>query len=306
MKTTFLFRVLLPVAAAVISIPQNTHAGDKLPSIRTHMDLVLVPVTVTDQRGAAVTGLDRRHFTLLQDNVPQNILAFSQQDIPCSVGLIADTSGSMYHQLGALRSTVRAFLKTAEPRDGASLMSVSDRPEIHSDFTSDPIAPSSSIQSLRPSGSTALVDTLYLALGRMRSAHNPRRALVVVSNGMDNHSRYSKSELMRVAVEADVQIYTIAIGVPPGYKKSVQVQEEHNGLILLEDLAERTGGLHFVVESPSHVGPVAAKIGQALRTQYVIGYRPGESEGSGKWHKIRVKLDVPKTNVYARNGYYSR
>jgi Ca-activated chloride channel family protein len=290
----------------MLSIAPNIRGGDKLPSIRADADLVLVPVTVTDQRGASVTGLDRKHFTLLQDNVPQNIVAFSQQNIRCSVGLIADTSGSMYHQLGALKSAVRAFLETAEARDEASLMSVSDRPETHSDFTSEPVTLQNSVQSIRPGGSTALVDTLYLALSRMRSAHNPRRVLLVVWNGMDNHSRYSNSDLIRVAVEADVQIYTIAIGVEPRYKKPIQVQEEHNGRVLLEDLAERTGGLHFVVEYPSQVEQVAAKIGLALRNQYVIGYRPGETEGSGKWHKIRVKLDVPKTNVHARNGYYSR
>ena len=140
----------------------------------------------------------------------------------------------------------------------------------------------------------------------MRSAHNPRRAVIVISDGMDNHSRYSQSELMRAAAESDVQIYTITIGVPPRYRKPIQAVEEHNGLVLLDDLAERTGGLHFTVEFKSDVNQAAANIGLALRNQYLLGYRPQDTDRSGKWHKIRVKLEVPWTSVYARDGYYSR
>jgi Ca-activated chloride channel family protein len=302
-------RLLLTwTALSVISagLAQNRSESEKLSSIRANVDLVLVPVTVMDHKGATVIGLEREHFTLLQDNVEQNILSFRRKDVPCSVGVIVDTSGSMYRQLDAAKSAVRAFLDTAEARDEAFSMTFADRPAIHSGFTADITAVWNSIQYTRAGGSTALLDTLYLALSRMRSAHNPRRALLVVSDGMDNHSRYSKSELMRVAMEADAQIYSVSIGVPAGYKKPMQVMEEHDGFVLLDNLADRTGGLHFTVEYRDQASQAAAKIGQALRNQYVIGYRPQDAEGAGKWHKIRVKLDVPKTTVYARSGYYSR
>src|SRR5579864_8153560 len=121
MRSTYLLSAALPIAAVAITIAQDIHGGDRLLPVRTDVDLVLDPVTVTDQSGTAMSGLDRKHFTVLQDKVPQNILAFSQRNLPCSVGVIADTSGSMYHQLGALKSAVRAFLETAEPRDEASL-----------------------------------------------------------------------------------------------------------------------------------------------------------------------------------------
>jgi Ca-activated chloride channel homolog len=249
------------------------------PSFRANVELVLVPVTVIDRKGAAVTGLERSHFTLTQDSIPQNIVSFAQQDVPCSVGVIVDTSGSMFHQLAAAKSVIRAFLETPATR-----------------FAQDPVAIQNSLQMVRPGGSTALVDTLYLALNKMHFAHNPRRALLVISDGTDNHSRYSKGDLMRMAMEADVQIYTISA-----------VQEEQRGLTLLENLSEKTGGLHFMVAFSADAERVAKQVGQALRNQYLIGYRPVDLEATtGKWHKISVKLDVPNTNVYARNGYYSR
>jgi Ca-activated chloride channel family protein len=245
-----------------------------------------------DQKGAMLTGLEREHFTLLQDNVPQDILSFSRQDVPCSVGIIVDSSGSMYRQFDAAKAAVRAFLDTAEARGEAISMPFADRPAIRSGFTAG--------------GSTALLDTLYLALSHMRTPHNPRRALLVVSDGMDNHSRYSRADLMRVAMEAGVQIYSVSIGAPARYSKSMQLVEEYDGSVLLDNLADRTGGLHVNVENRYQASQAAAKIGQALRNQYVIGYRPQDIDGSGKWRKIRVKLDVPKAIVYARSGYYSR
>jgi Ca-activated chloride channel family protein len=283
-------------------LAQSRGESERLPSNHANIDLVLVPVTVMDNKGANVKGLEREHFTILQDNVPQNIVSFSRQDVPCSVGVIVDTSGSVYRQLDAAKSAVRAFLET----DEAFSTTFADRHAAHYGFTSNNTAVWNSPQSTRGSGSTALLDTLYLALSHLRSAHNPRRALLVVSDGIDNHSRYSKSELMRVAMEADAQIYSVSIGPPTRYKQPMKPMEEHDRSVLLDNLADRTGGLHLTVEYCEQASQAVAKLGQALRNQYVIGYRPHDIERVGKWHKIRVKLDVPKTAVYARSGYYSR
>lgn len=271
---------LMAIAVAPVVPAQIRRPSEQLPSIRANVELVPVPVTVTDRRGATVTGIERGHFTVLQDNVPQNILSFARQDVPCSVNIIVDTSGSMLRQLDAAKSVVRAFLETAADNE-ASLMSVSAGPRVEIQ---------KSLRFERAGGATALVDTLYMALNRMRSAHYPRRALLVVSDGIDNHSRYSKDDLMRIATEADVQIYSISGGVAPS----------------LEELAEKTGGLHFSVEFPGEAEKVAKQAGMAIRNQYMIGYRPQTRGESGRWHKIRVKLDVPNTNVYTRSGYYSR
>jgi len=305
MQTRLIVAILTVLPFAPAGFAGNLGDMTRPPSIRANVELVLVPVTVTDWKGATVTGLERKHFKLMQDNVPKSIVSFAQQDVSCSVGVIVDTSGSRYRQLEAVKTAVRAFVETAAPRDEASLMSVSSQPKIEARFTEDPVEIRNSLRMVRPGGSMALVDTLYLALNKMHSAHNPRRALLIVSDGMDNRSRYSKGDLMRMAMEADVQIYTISIGVPARYKKQIQVREQPDGLTLLEDLADKTGGLHYTVEFSNEAGRVAKQVGLAIRNQYLIGYRPPDGE-AGRWHKIRVKLDVPDTNVYARNGYYSR
>jgi Ca-activated chloride channel family protein len=291
---------LLPAAA------QQSSQHLVAPSIRTNVSLVLVPVTVTDRRGAMVNGLDRSNFTVLEDKVPQPIVAFTAQDAPSSVGLIFDSSGSMRDRLETAKSAVRAFTDGANPEDEAFLLTVSSRPEIQSGFTSDLGALADTLQFATASGSTALVDTVYAGLQRMRSAAQARRALLIISDGMDNNSRYSKSELMQLALEADVQIYTIAIDGRVRTRKAIELQEENRGLAFMEDLAEKTGGLHFAINSWEQAGRVVGAALQALRNQYVIGYQPAETDQPGKWHRIRVKLNVANTNVSARNGYYSR
>src|SRR5262249_37452508 len=148
-------------------------------------------------------------------------------------------------------------------------------------------------------------DSVYLALTRMREAHNARKALVIISDGMDNHSRYSKRELMALALEADVQIYTISLNDVPRHKKPIEMQEERRGLWLLDDLATKTGGLNFTIVEMDQAAKVAGKIGTALRNQYVLGYRPPENGQTGKWRKIQVKANVPGVHLYSRTGYYA-
>jgi VWFA-related protein len=122
---------------------------------------------------------------------------------------------------------------------------------------------------------------------------------------MDNHSRYAKHELMELALEANVQIYTILIYDPPAYKKPIQLQEERQGLFLLEELAKRTGGLNFVIRNPEDIAQAAATTSRAIRNQYTIGYVPRHVDHDGKWHSIGVKLTLPRMSVYSRSGYHA-
>lgn len=285
-----------------------------LPKFRADAQLVLVPVTVTDHYGKTIQGLRQENFTVLDEQTPQQIVSFSTADAPSSVGLVLDISGSMRDSLHTAKEVTRAFLGTANPEDEFLLLTVSTNPEPITGFTRDLPALETRIDSTRTGGATALIDTVYLALTRMRNAGQPRRALLILSDGMDNHSRYSKSELMRAAIEADVQIYAVITdGIPDGtfpvrpamVRKPWDNGEQNQGRSLLEDLAEKTGGLHFRVRNEG-AGDAAVKAGQAIRSQYVIGYEPEGPGDSGKWHRLRVKLDVPHLNVYARNGYYSR
>jgi Ca-activated chloride channel family protein len=152
-------------------------------------------------------------------------------------------------------------------------------------------------------GSTALVDTIYAGLEGLHGAKHGRRALLVISDGMDNHSRYSKAELMSLALESDAQIHTISIYDPPANMKPTQLKEERAGLALLDELAGKTGGISVVVRNAGGLRAAIAQIGRALRDQYVLTYVPQSHERNGKWQSIHVTVAVPHATVYARPGY---
>ncbi len=285
-------------------------------AFRTNSQMVLVPVTVTDHSGKTIEGLRAENFKILEDQTPQPIVSFTSEDAPCSVGLVLDISGSMRNTLGSVKGVAHSFFQTANSGDEFLLLTVSTQPEAVSSFTTDIADLEESIERTSPGGMTALIDTVYLGLNSMRKARQPRRALLVLSDGMDNFSRYSKGELMRVALEADVQIYTVIVdgiggastGIPfrPSMiAKPIDQARERQGPLLLEELADKTGGLHFHVRNDAEAKEAAIKVGRALRNEYVIGYQPPTSGATGKYHRVHVKSNVPKVNVYARNGYYA-
>ncbi len=272
-------------------------------SIRVDVNLVLVPVTVTDRRGRVVSGLDKDNFTVFEDKAEQPIVSFNNEDAPISVGLLVDLSGSMRDKMSGVRLALRAFLRDLAPEDETFLMTFADRPEMRVNFTSEEETIENALLFANAGGSTALIDAVYLALGNMRSAHNARKAVLIISDGGDNHSRYSEKELRRLAQETDVQIHAIGIHDNP------RAREEMEGPRLLEDLAQTTGGLHFIVRDVNEMDDIAAKIGLALHDRYVLGYRTAPEPSPGKWRKIQVKVTPPKgfppLQVYARAGYYS-
>ena len=294
-------------------------ARSPLFALRANVNMILVPVTVTDRRGANVNGLERTSFTVLDDKIPQKIVSFSSEDSPCSVGVVLDISGSMRYTLGGAKDVVKAFLKTTNTEDEFLLLTVSTLPAAVPGFTADIAALEKSIEFARPGGMTALIDTVYLGLSRMREARRPRRALLILSDGIDNQSRYSQGELMRVALEADVQIYTIIIGNglaagstgtfpfrPSLARKPWDRGPDLQGPEMLEKLSDRTGGLHFRARNQAEANEDVIKAGQALRNEYLIGYQPPDSGTAGKWHHVKVKLDRDQVQVYARTGYYAR
>jgi Ca-activated chloride channel family protein len=287
-------------------------------TFRASSQMVLVPVTVTDRNGKAIEGLRAKDFDVREDRVSRRILSFNSEDAPCSVGLVLDISGSMRYTLDAAKGVAHSFIQTANQGDEFLVLTVSTKPDSIAVFTSDIADLEENIGRTSPGGMTALIDTVYLGLNRMRKARQPRRALLILSDGVDNYSRYSKRELMRAAVEADVQIYAIIVGngsdggsaatIPLRLSlisKPIDRAREHEGPLLLEELSDKTGGLHFHVRSKIEANEAAIKIGRALRNEYVIGYQPASSGGTGKWHRIRVNSNLPNINVYARDGYYS-
>ena len=301
-------------------------AGDELnaqgapvpAAFRTNAQMVLVPVTVTDHNGKTIDGLRAQDFNIFEDRVAQQIVSFTAEDAPASVGLILDISGSMRDALDSAKGVAHSFLETANQQDEFLLLTVSTQPDSVSNFTTDIANLEDTIERTSSGGMTALIDTVYLGLNHMRKAHQPRRALLILSDGMDNYSRYSKGELMRVALEADVQVYAIIVGGGSGGSSSggapfrpsmaakpIDQAREREGPNMLEELSEKTGGIYFHVRSGAEAKEAALKAGRALRNQYVIGYQPTSSGAAGKWHEIRVKANVPKARISARNGYYA-
>jgi Ca-activated chloride channel homolog len=280
--------------------------SDRSPTFAVDAPVVLVPTTVMDRKGAIVSGLPAQAFAIFQDSVPQRITSFGEQDVPLSVGIVFDTSGSMRSVLPQAKTVIRAFLDASNPEDEAFLYSVANRPEKDFGFTTDFNTLIAHMAFTGAGGGTALVDTIYAALLQCRSARHARKALLVVSDGMDNHSRYSARQLIAAAVEADVQIYSVSIYDPPRNKKPIELQEERNGLFFLDELTRRTGGFRITAYGSADINQAAARIGRAMRDQYLIGFVPENADASGKWHSLKVTLKAGNATAYTRPGFYSK
>jgi Ca-activated chloride channel family protein len=271
--------------------------------LKVAVDLVLVPVTITDPMNRLVTGLEKENFELYEGNSKEEIKSFSSEDAPVSLGVIFDSSGSMASKIERAKDAVVEFFKTANPQDEFFMITFSDEPEMVNDFTSSVEDIQGKLVFTVPQKRTALLDAIYMGVSKMRQAKYPKKALLIISDGGDNHSRYTENEIKALVKEADVMVYAIGI-----YDRYFQSEEERLGPALLGEVAELTGGRAFTVENPNDLADVASKIGVELRNQYVLGYRPSKVVRDGKWRKIKVKLLPPKglppLRVYARTGYY--
>src|SRR5579871_1787072 len=272
--------------------------------LKVDVDLVLVPVTITDPMNRLVTGLEKENFQLFEGNSARDIRSFSSEDAPVSLGVIFDSSGSMSSKMDRAKEAVIEFFKTANPQDEFFMITFSDEPEEVSDFTNSVDEIQNKLVFAVPRRRTALLDAIYMGISKMRQAKYPKKALLIISDGGDNHSRYTENEIKSLVKEADVMIYAIGI-----YDRYASAVEERLGPQLLSDITELTGGRAFTIDNPNDLGDVATKIGVELRNQYVLGYRPAKVVRDGKWRKIKVKLLPPKglppLRVYARTGYYA-
>ncbi len=291
---------------------RNTNASEnkveaRPSNLRVNKTLVLINVTVTDPLNRFVTGLEKEHFRLFEDKVEQDITQFSSEDAPISIGLVFDTSGSMGPKLQKSRQAANEFFKTANPSDEFFLVQFNDRPELTVPFTTDTDKLQSTLTFTQSRGRTALLDSVYLAMHEMKKAKNPRKALLIISDGGDNSSRYTETEIKNAVREADVQIF--AIGIFESGANRGRTPEEAAGPSLLNELAEQTGGREYAVENVAELPDIAAKIGIELRNEYILGYTPKNRERDGKYRKVVVKLNQPRglppLKAYFRLGYYA-
>jgi Ca-activated chloride channel family protein len=292
-----------PPKETVIPTTKEGLSG-RVRALKVDVDLVLVPVTITDPMNRLVTGLEKDNFQLFEGSSPQEIRSFSSEDAPVSLGVIFDSSGSMSSKMERAKEAVVEFFKTANPQDEFFMITFSDEPEAVSDFTSSVEEIQNKLVFAIPKHRTALLDAIYMGVSKMRQAKFAKKALLIISDGGDNHSRYTENEIKSVVKEADVMIYAIGI-----YDRYASATEERLGPQLLSEITELTGGRAFTIDNPNDLADVATKIGVELRNQYVLGYRPAKVVRDGKWRKIKVKLLPPKglppLRVYARTGYYA-
>jgi Ca-activated chloride channel family protein len=273
-------------------------------AIHVNVDLVLVPVTVTDRMNRLVTGLERENFQLFDNNTGQTIKSFATEDAPLSIGIVFDLSGSMSTKFVRARKALSAFLRTCNPQDEFFVVGFNDRPAIIVDYTSDVEDVEARMVMLKPERRTALVDAMYLAVDKLKQAKYERKALLVISDGGDNRSRYTEGELTRAVRESEVQIFSIGI-----FDAYAPTEEEQNGPQLLKEVSEATGGRLFVVLNIDDLSDIAERISEELRDEYVLGYTPTDRRRDGSWRKLKVRLlpppGLPDLTAHNREGYYA-
>jgi Ca-activated chloride channel family protein len=281
-------------------------AGSQRP-IRIDVDLVLVNVSVIDPFNRFVTGLSKEHFRIFEDEEAQSVTHFSSEDVPISVGLLFDASGSMSDKIDKARMSVAQFFRSSNPADEFFLIGFNDRPFQIAEFTSNPGQLQNKLNFTEAKGRTSLFDAMYLGLHEMKKAKYARKVLLVISDGGDNHSRYSERDIKRAVQESDVQIY--AVGIYEPYSSRSRTPEELAGPSLMTEIAESTGGRAFPVENLNDLPDIARKIGRELRSVYVLGYQPTNDKRDGKWRKIQVKLSAPRglppLQLFSKSGYYA-
>jgi VWFA-related protein len=276
-------------------------------TIHVNSDLVLIPVAVTDHKGRFVNSLAKEHFSVYENKVEQEITHFAAEDAPVSICIVVDTSASMRLKLPKAREAVSALLNGANPDDEFCLVQFNQRPELLLSLTKQRSAVQDKMDHLLVEGATALLDAVFVAMHEMKGAQYTRKAVIIISDGEDNASRHSMSDLQQAAREADLQIYAIGILDPHGF--STGKHDGSDGPALMKSITEESGGRLYKVSNLGQLADITSKIGAALRNEYVLGYSPRDHERNGAYRRVQVLLHPPKgwsrLLVFWRRGYYA-
>jgi Ca-activated chloride channel family protein len=298
-----------PVAPRVNIVPHSRRAPEASEvgaNLRVDATLAVIPVHVTTTLGTPVNGLGKENFRLFEDGVEQNISYFATEDAPLSLGLLFDSSGSMQNKMTKSLEAAAGLFKVSNAQDEFFLVEFNDRPKMSVPFTFDADQLYQRMVRTRPFGHTSLYDAVHLALGQMKKAANPRKALVILSDGGDNRSRHTLPEIRGLLLESDVQVYAMGIFDPEDVPN--RPREELNGPRVLDELAEESGGRHYRVTNVNDLPEISTQIGLELRSQYVLGYSPSNGERNGKYRRVSVKLSPeggPRLRMDYRRGYFA-
>ena len=302
-----------PVAQPTSPSSQSSSSGQQKPNsdftqgpVITNTDLITVTVTVTDTYGRYVSGLGKGAFTILDEKKPQEITYFSDDDSPVSVGVIFDVSGSMGgDKIKRARDALSKFIQTSHNMDEYFLIAFNSRAQLLLDKTRDGNQVLDKLTFVQTRNNTALYDACYLGVEKVQRGAHPKRALLLISDGQDNNSRYTFGELRRLLKESDVTLY--GIGILSGNDAGSSMGMEGQGI--LDELASVSGGKAFFPRSNAEMDDIFEQIALELRHQYSIGYKPVNFTNDGRWHKIKVRVTpprgLPRLFVRSKEGYYA-
>jgi Ca-activated chloride channel homolog len=297
---------ILPILAQSRSAASNQSSPNSdTSSVKVDVDLVLVNATVTDTYNRFVTGLEKEHFKVFEDKIEQEILHFSREDVTTSIGVLFDVSSSMGDKIARAKDAAIAFLKTSNPDDEFFLLTFADVPNVDVDFTTVISEIQNRLVYKNAKGSTTLYDAVYLGMQKMKEGHNPKKAILMITDGEDTRSRYSLVNVRNAIKESDVQIY--AIGIVSSYYSDFA--QGRSGRSVLEEMTEITGGRAYFPNSVYELEDICTKIALELKNQYVLGYSSSNRARDGHWRKIKVKLNAPKglpsLSIRSKTGYYA-
>jgi Ca-activated chloride channel homolog len=284
--------------------PSQTDEENEKP-ISVNTDLVTLTLTVTDQYSRYVSGLKKSAFTVIDNNVEQDITFFSDVDAPISIGILFDVSGSMNgEKIKKARNALERFINTSHPMDEYFLIAFNSKAQLLLDRTRNGEAVLQKLTLIQPKANTALYDAVYLGIERVTRGTHQKKAILIISDGQDNNSRYNFTEVRRMSKESDVNIYSVGI-FDGADANSFGLQ----GQGFLSELASVTGGQAFFPQTNVEMDEIFERIALELRNQYSIGYVPKNFSPDGKWRKVKVKVKpprgLPRLIVRSREGYYA-
>jgi Ca-activated chloride channel family protein len=301
------------VSASLAQTPQPTQTPPQQAAedpdsgpVKIPTDLVTLTLTVTDIYGRYVSGLSKNAFTIIDNGLEQEVSFFSDADAPVSLGILFDVSDSMSGtKIGKARKALERFINTSHPSDEYFLIAFNNRAQLLLDRTRDGEAVLQKLTLVQPKNNTALYDACYLGIERVTRGTHQKKALLIISDGQDNASRYNFGEVRRLMKESDVVTY--AVGIMDG--RDAGSSEGMQGQAFLDELTSVTGGKSFYPQTDVEMDEIFERIALELRHQYSIGYTPKDFEPNGKWHKVKVKVKpprgLPRLTVRHREGYYA-
>jgi Ca-activated chloride channel family protein len=294
---------LILLAFTTLSSGQNPKDQDY--NLSVDVELVQLPVSVLDKNGIPIRGLQQADFSVYEDKVQQEISLFKQEDIPLSVGLVIDGSGSMSDKLDRLNAAALTFVRESNPADETSIVSFADEAILEQDFTKDTKELGRALDGIAANGNTALYDAVFLATRHLNKhgAHE-KKVLLVVSDGDDNKSKYKLDDVLKMLQESKITLYSIGL-----LSSDSVYSSSDGGKKALKKLAEATGGASFFPKNVNQVEEICKRIARDLRNQYTVGYKPSNEKLDGSWRKIQVRVSPPKTmskiKVRTKQGYYA-